>query len=902
MFGAVTAVTAMALLLSTFEHFCCGSSVVEEFKVYSMIQYRIATTRIVNVVRNTASYTQDIGFSVGLPKQAFIVNFTMVTGEKRYSGEIKERTRGAMTSVPGTASTNVKTSRDGNSFAVSLPVDGGQNATYILEYQEKLKRQDGVYEYQVFLNPGQAVPGLIVEVFISENNQLVVVNAPALRPLSQLTSTGDAQNDLARIERPTPFKAHVIFNPDSSHQGPLGLAHVFTIHYDVARSPTGDIIVHDGYFMHFFAADQTPLPKDIIFVLDVSGSMWGSKMQQMQQAMIKIMDDIQTRDRFDIVIFSWGAYQWRDVLIQATPSNIAQAKNFIASLSARGGTNIPAGILTARNVFRSSPGPAGVKMIFFLTDGQNRDPIADDPSIPIYGLAFGDDADMEYIKELSTRNSGFAQKIYTDIDAATQVENFYDRISSVSLTNITFTYDSNLVDRSTLTQTQFPVVFQGSEIVVSGKVRPDVTTFESTIQVVGQTGPVSLNKHVPDIKELTPVKDNTAFNSSSAAQGLNEVNVEKAWALVTIQEKLEQDQKIATSEGNTGNLEKALDLSLQYGFVTPLTSIVVTDPVKHEQLVETAVKDKEEKTGDRTLKFINERPPTTTVRTTTTTTTTTTTQKPWCPPTTSVDEAVKSSLVRLSNVSTVVETCMNTRPHAFKYLIKAMKAIQRITGVPKRQSQPNLNIPKDEWSRLTQIDSFTIQDGGRKVCISPMPVFEQRSSYLLVQCPGGDALYLLTGSHRDKGPGLGERLIVTSPSLKIATIFLGSSSAWNLFGDIEFSSEIKSEFEMILEVACFKMVLQRSTSSLRIIYDIQLYLNGLKSSNYSGLMGDYLKKKSNSGDNDREEDGGSEGECVTFGEDPRKLKKYQSRSKKFIIYFLDLLLDFMKNFKIKLYE
>lgn len=60
----------------------------------------------------------------------------------------------------------------------------------------------------------------------------------------------------------------------------------------------------DGYFVHFFAPeDVPPQPKHIIFVLDTSGSMWGSKLQQLQQAMYSILDSLRSNDYFSIIQF-----------------------------------------------------------------------------------------------------------------------------------------------------------------------------------------------------------------------------------------------------------------------------------------------------------------------------------------------------------------------------------------------------------------------------------------------------------------------------------------------------------------------------------------------------------------------------------------------------------------------
>ena len=94
----------------------------------------------------------------------------------------------------------------------------------------------------------------------------------------------------------------------------------------------------DGYFVHFFApANIDPLPKDVIFVIDKSGSMWGNKIVQLQQAMTKILTDMYTTDRFTVLAFDNNMRWWKTNLEPATPENIESAKTYVGRVTASGG-------------------------------------------------------------------------------------------------------------------------------------------------------------------------------------------------------------------------------------------------------------------------------------------------------------------------------------------------------------------------------------------------------------------------------------------------------------------------------------------------------------------------------------------------------------------------------------
>lgn len=93
-------------------------------------------------------------------------------------------------------------------------------------------------------------------------------------------------------------------------------------------------------------------------------------------------------------------------------------------------------------------------------------------SASLFGLAFGDDADFLLLKRLALDNRGVARMVYEDADAALQLKGFYDEVASPLLSDIQLSYlDDQAFD---ITRSLFPNYFQGSELVVAGKVKPGV--------------------------------------------------------------------------------------------------------------------------------------------------------------------------------------------------------------------------------------------------------------------------------------------------------------------------------------------------------------------------------------------------------------------------------------------
>lgn len=95
----------------------------------------------------------------------------------------------------------------------------------------------------------------------------------------------------------------------------------------------------NGYFVHYFAVDSAfTMPKDVLFVLDTSGSMSGRKIVQLRDAMLNIIEDVHSKDKFNIMAFSSDIRYWKsNELVDATTKNINEAKIYTRNLQANGG-------------------------------------------------------------------------------------------------------------------------------------------------------------------------------------------------------------------------------------------------------------------------------------------------------------------------------------------------------------------------------------------------------------------------------------------------------------------------------------------------------------------------------------------------------------------------------------
>lgn len=594
-------------------------------RVESQIKSRYARTVVSSRLANPANKSQEVFFSVILPETAFISGFLMEVDGKVYEAYVREKEEAKQeyeqAVISGQAAAHVALSaRDSNRFTVSVNVEPQKKVTFNLTYEELLTRKLGLYNHVINLQPGQEVQDLQVRVLISESRNVTILQVPEVRSGNEIDPDQDKKvNSLAKIERPSSTEAQIWFSPSVEEQRELmkkladkkeqaGLSGQFVVQYDVDRDPqAGEVLVNEGYFVHFFApTNLKPLHKHVVFVLDVSGSMDGRKIEQLKEAMQKILDDLNDGDYFNIIEFSYSVTVWNldstsqsavfspykaygdsaDPHLGHTPAFPAteeykvKAKDIIKKMRAGGGTNIDDTLRTAIRVAHDGLQNITIKekpepIIVFLTDGEptvgevqpNKiqatvKELNFGPEASIFSLALGDDADLGFLNRLSLRNSGFARKIYEASDTALQLRDFYRQVASPLLANVTFSYQPEHVEEQSVTQRTFPMLFSGGELIVAGKLKEHVLPDLLFGNVIGSS-----------------LDGSSVFSSSGVAKASS---LERLWAYLTIQQLMEkhdlQGEDDANSTESKDSKKKALELALKYSFVTPVTSLVVVKP------------------------------------------------------------------------------------------------------------------------------------------------------------------------------------------------------------------------------------------------------------------------------------------------------------------------------------
>src|SRR5262249_17476121 len=199
-----------------------------------------------------------------------------------------------------------------------------------------------------------------------------------------------------------------------------------------------------GYFLLLIApkvelAKDYQIPRDMVLVLDTSGSMAGPKMEQAKKALQFSLNNLSSKDRFALINFSTTVNKYRDGLSEATREQIDHAKKWVDNLNAAGGTAINDALAAALEM-RSSDTSRTFTLVFF-TDGMptigetNPDKILKNVATQntantrIFTFGVGDDVNATMLDQLADQTRAVSTYVRPQEDIEAKVSGLYSKIS-----------------------------------------------------------------------------------------------------------------------------------------------------------------------------------------------------------------------------------------------------------------------------------------------------------------------------------------------------------------------------------------------------------------------------------------------------------------------------------------
>jgi len=522
---------------------------------------QVAKTSVDQVFINHFARDIEGTYIFPVPEGASVSDFAMFIGNQRVEGEIldgREARRVYEDIVRRMRDPGLLEYMGRNLFRARVyPIPANGEKRVQISYTEVLKSEGGLVKYLYPLNTERFSRDPLADVAIALRIESAAPIVNVYSP-SHKVSVRKESEGLARVG----YEARDV-RPDKD----------FVVYYSLSTDDVGLSFLNwegpeGGTFMllaspRFAAPGERLVAKDIVLVLDSSGSMSGAKIRQAKEAARFVLGHLDRRDAFTLVDFDDGVTTFSSGLIPATAENVGRALKFVDGIEDLGGTNINDALLAALSRTRAGDRPS---YILFLTDGlptvgttETADILknlqkANGPRSRIFVFGVGDDVNTELLDRISSDHRGASVYVGEGEDLEVALSGFYEKIASPLLADLAVEFRG--IETSQVYPRVLPDLFKGSQLVLVGRYRGEGP---ASVVLTGKAGREA-KRFVLERQALTGT-DRSSF-------------LPRLWATRRIGYLLEE---IRLRGPNAELADEVRRLGLKYGIVTPYTSFLVTE-------------------------------------------------------------------------------------------------------------------------------------------------------------------------------------------------------------------------------------------------------------------------------------------------------------------------------------
>ncbi len=226
-----------------------------------------------------------------------------------------------------------------------------------------------------------------------------------------------------------------------------------------------------GYLSLVLQPDPAPpaeeiTPKEIVFVLDTSGSMSGRPMELSKALMRKLLEDLHPADTFGVLRYDEATSALSPAPLPNTAANRQQALRYVAALAGSGGTDALAGV---RAAFAYPSDPERLRVVVFLSDGyvgNERSILAEIQhrigDARLFGFGVGSSVNRYLLEEMGRIGRGTTAIVTLEENPEEQVERFYRRLQSPYLTELQVAWEG--LDVTDVQPAPLPDLFAGQPL------------------------------------------------------------------------------------------------------------------------------------------------------------------------------------------------------------------------------------------------------------------------------------------------------------------------------------------------------------------------------------------------------------------------------------------------------
>lgn len=538
-------------------------------KINVSVESQISTTVTTQTFQNNLGADKSVSFAFPMPEGASATGLRWKVNGTWYQAPIAPRPQD--TTLPGgTMNANLKTYLGNTPMFFGIPQQVKRDSALLVEltYVQLLKYDFGsvFYDYpnDYHLIQTATLESQELNFNITSPRTIDSIRLVSTNPLTQLTNNGNNAvivSNLYSAAATVNFKIKYSLNLNQ-----LGLYSYSTL---IPQAQLPDSL--GGFFM--FIAEPNPgntanvIKKVFTLIVDRSGSMSGTKMDQAKNAAKFIVNNLNPGDKFNIVDFETSVYSFRSQHVLYTTQTRDSALTYVNNIVAGGSTNISGAFSTAVPQFNAAT-DSTANIIIFFTDGQPTVGITEttallnhvhnlittaESKIFLYSFGIGTDVNQQLLTLMSSQNNGYSEFLL-DGELESRITNFYLRIKNPVLLSPTVSFNAGGI--TNVYPNPLPNLYIGQQMIVTGRYT--------------STGPVTVTLSGKAFNQ--PVSYQYTFNRVDTTATRYQF-LTKIWAKQKIDNLLVQYYSLTPGTPQALAIkQQIINISVGYGVISPFTS------------------------------------------------------------------------------------------------------------------------------------------------------------------------------------------------------------------------------------------------------------------------------------------------------------------------------------------
>jgi Ca-activated chloride channel family protein len=530
-------------------------------------------------------------YTFPLPQNAAVDDMTMIVGERTIRGKIMPREEAQAVYDAAKSSGKVASLLDQerpNIFTQSVAnILPGNEIKITISYVETLSYVNGAYEFAFpMVVAPRYVPGTPTgrrqgNGFAPDTNRVPdasrITPPPAMRSGHDISL--DVTLDAGLLLDDVNSKTHLVdIERTDAHSARLHLRDGstipnkdFVLRYDVAGRTIQDaLLTHrsdkGGYFTLILqppdrVTAEDVRPKELVFVLDTSGSMAGFPIEKAKETMKLALDNLYPSDTFNLITFAGDTEILFPKPVPATQANLRKAQTFLDSRSGSGGTEMMDAIKAA---LEPSDDQSHIRIVCFMTDGEVGNDmeiiseVQKHASARVFSFGIGSSVNRFLLDKLAEAGRGEVEYVDLNDDGSAAARRFHERIRNPLLTDISIAWN-NLPVADVYPQ-RIPDLFSAKPLVLTGRF---TSAGRGTIRLRGKMGGSDFVREIPvELPETMALHDVLA----------------PLWARARVDNLMNEDYEGAKSENMRADLKDTITkLGIEYRLMTQFTSFVAVE-------------------------------------------------------------------------------------------------------------------------------------------------------------------------------------------------------------------------------------------------------------------------------------------------------------------------------------